>query len=74
MNITIFRQEEGDRFLLTLTRDDSKKVHSFAFDLDTEELKLLNEKISEELKDLNKPEEEIVWNPKSQRHEKVVKK
>ena len=39
MNITIFRQEEGDRFLLTLTRDDSKKVHSFAFDLDVEELK-----------------------------------
>lgn len=74
MYITIFRQEEGEKFLLTLSRDDNKKVHSFAFDLDVEELKLLNEKISEELKDMDKPEEEIVWNPKSQRHEKVVKK
>ena len=75
MNITIFKQEEGQRFLLTLTRDNDKEIHSLAFDLSQEELRQLRDEITRELDDLEKDEfqEEIVWNPRSQRHERVRK-
>ena len=72
MNITIFKQEEGQRFLLTLTRDDDKNLHSLAFDLNREELQQLRDEITREL-EVDNFKEEVVWNPRSQRHEIVRK-
>lgn len=74
MKITIFKQEEGQRFLLTLTRDDDKKLHSLAFDLNQEELQQLKDEITKELEEDNDGfKEEVVWNPRSQRHEYIRK-
>ena len=68
MKINIFRQEEGDRFYITFAYDENQGT-GFAFTLSTEDLKTLGEKISAEIQEMNKPKEEMVWNPRSQRHE-----
>lgn len=75
MKINIFRQEEGKKFQISFS-DVNGNGQEFggSIIMDVEDVKMLNEMISKELQDLNKPEEEIVWNPKSQRHERVIKK
>ena len=60
-----------DQFMISLGFDDG---HQIGMTLDVNDVKTLNEMITKELQNLNQPKEEIVWNPKSQRHEKVVKK
>lgn len=75
MNINIFRQEERKKFQISFSDVNSNgQEFGGSIILDVEDMKILNEKISNELNDLNKPEEEIIWNPKSQRHERVVKR
>ena len=75
MNINIFRQEEGNKFQISFSDVNSNgQEFGGSIILDVEDMKMLNEKISNELNNLNKPEEEIIWNPKSQRHERVVRK
>lgn len=69
MKINIYKAEENNRFYISINRGENE----FRFNLASEELKTLHDKIS---KELNKPEEEkveLVWNPRSQRHE-IVKK
>ena len=69
MKINIYKVEENNRFYISIGRGENE----FRFNLTSEELKTLHDKI---LKELNKPEKEkveMVWNPRSQRHE-VVKK
>ena len=73
MNITVFRQEEGKRFLIKFEDGSGNRDCGFGLTLDVEDVRTLNEKLSAELEDLDKSgfREEIVWNPRSQRHEKV---
>lgn len=76
MKITIYRQEEGRKFLINFDEQTpSGQGHGFAMTLDVEDVKTLNEKLSAELEDLQNSgfREEIVWNPRSQRHEKIKK-
>jgi len=73
MKISIFRKEEGKKFLIQFDEQTpSGQGEGFAMTLDVEDVITLNEMISEELK---KTEEktEVVWNPRSQRHETVKK-
>lgn len=76
MNITIFTQEDGHKFQIVFV-DDKNVDYGFGITLNVEDVRNLNEKLSAELNDLDSKsnfKEEIVWNPKSHRHEKVVKK
>ena len=69
MKFDIYKVGENNRFYISIGRGENE----FRFNLTPEELKTLHDKIS---KELNKPEEEkveLVWNPRSQRHE-IVKK
>ena len=66
MKINIYKQDEGDRFYITFSYDE-KLGTGFAITLSDEDLKTLGEKISAEFKE--SPKEEVVWNPRSQRHE-----
>ena len=73
MKISIFRKEEGKKFLIQFDEQTpSGQGEGFAMTLDVEDVITLNEMISEELK---KTEEktEVVWNPRSQRHETIKK-
>lgn len=71
MKITIYKQEEGKKFLIQFDEQTpSGQGHGFAMTLDVEDVRTLNEMITNELEKLDAPEEEMVWNPRSQRHEK----
>ena len=76
MKINIYKQEEGKKFLITFD-DVTSNGQGFgsSISLDVEDFKVLGEKINAELEDLQKSDfsEEIVWNPRSQRHETVMK-
>ena len=75
MKITIYKHEEGRKFLIKFDEQTpSGQGHGFAMTLDVEDVRTLNEMITNELEKLDAPEEEVVWNPRSHRHEKVVKK
>ena len=69
MKIDIYRKEEGNRFYISISRGEDE----FQFNLTAEELKTLYDEISEELKKTEKEKNEMVWNPRSQRHETVKK-
>ena len=69
MKVNIYRKEEGNRFNISIGRGEDE----FQFNLTPEELEILNDKISEELKKTEKEKNEMVWNPRSQRHETVKK-
>ena len=69
MKIDIYKVGENNRFYISISRGENE----FRFNLTSEELKTLHDKIS---KELNKPEKEkveLVWNPRSKRHEIVNK-
>ena len=67
--IHIYRLEEDDRFNISISRGED----GFEFNLTPEELEILHDKISEELKKTEEKKAELVWNPRSQRHETVKK-
>jgi len=76
MKITIYKQKEGEKFLISFS-DVTSNGQEFggSFTLGIEDFKTLGEKINAELENLDKsePKEEVVWNPRSQRHE-IIKK
>ena len=69
MKINIYKVEENNRFYISIGRGEDE----FRFNLTPEELETLHDKISEELKKTEKDNNELVWNPRSQRHETVKK-
>ena len=69
MKINIYKVEENNRFYISIGRGENE----FRFNLTPEELEILHDKISEELKKTEKEKNEMVWNPRSQRHETVKK-
>ena len=69
MKIDIYRKEEGNRFYISISRGEDE----FQFNLTAEELETLHDKISKELEKTEKESNEVVWNPRSQRHETVKK-
>lgn len=76
MKITIYRQQEGRKFLIQFDEQTpSGQGHGFAMTLDVEDMRTLTNMMVEELADLDKSESktEVVWNPRSQRHETVKK-
>ena len=76
MKITIYRQEEGKKFLIQFDEQTpSGQGHGFAMTLDVEDMRTLTDMMVEELADLDNSESktEVVWNPRSQRHETVKK-
>ena len=76
MNITIFTQEDGHKFQLIFV-DDKNQDYGFGITLNVEDVRTLNEKLSAELNDLDSKsnfKEEVIWNPRSKRHERVTKK
>lgn len=69
MKINIYKTEENNRFYISIGRGENE----FRFNLTPEELKTLHDKISKELNKSEEEKVELVWNPRSQRHE-IVKK
>lgn len=76
MKITIYKQEEGKKFMISFS-DVTSNGQEFggSVTLDVEDFKTLGEKINTELEDLQKSnfKEERIWNPRSKRHETVRK-
>lgn len=73
MNIYIFRQEEGRKFYITFAdRNAEGREFGSAITLDVEDFKTLGEKINAEL-EKTEEKSEVVWNPRSHRHE-IIKK
>ena len=76
MEINIYKQEEGKKFMISFS-DVTSNGQEFggSVTLDVEDFKTLGEKINTELENIQKSEHktEVVWNPRSQRHE-IVKK
>ena len=60
---------KNNRFYISICRGEDE----FQFNLTAEELETLHDKISKELKKTEKENNEMVWNPRSQRHETVKK-
>lgn len=69
MKIDIYKVGENNRFYISISRGENE----FQFNLTAEELETLHDKISDELKKTEKDKNEMVWNPRSQRHETVKK-
>ena len=69
MKVNIYRKEGSNRFYISISRGEDE----FQFNLTPEELEILHDKISEELKKTEKEKNEMVWNPRSHRHETVKK-
>ena len=68
MKVNIYKAK-NNRFNISIGRGENE----FQFNLTAEELETLHDKISEELKKTEKENNEMVWNPRSQRHETVKK-
>ena len=69
MKVNIYRKEGSNRFYISISRGEDE----FQFNLTAEELETLHDEISKELKKTEKESNEVVWNPRSQRHETVKK-
>ena len=69
MKVNIYRKEEGNRFNISIGRGEDE----FQFNLTAEELETLHDEISKELEKTEENKTEVVWNPRSQRHETVKK-
>lgn len=76
MKIDIYKQKGGEKFQISFS-DVTNNGQEFggSVTLDVEDFKTLGEKINVELENLDKsePKEEVIWNPRSQRHE-IIKK
>ena len=69
MKVNIYRKEGSNRFYISISRGEDE----FQFNLTAEERETLHDEISKELKKTEKESNEVVWNPRSQRHETVKK-
>lgn len=69
MKANIYRKKGSNRFYISISRGEDE----FQFNLTAEELETLHDKISKELEKTEKENNEMVWNPRSQRHETVKK-
>ena len=69
MKIDIYKVGENNRFYISISRGEDE----FRFNLTAEELETLYDEISKELEKTEKENNEMVWNPRSQRHETVKK-
>ena len=69
MKIDIYKVGENNRFYISISRGEDE----FQFNLTPEELETLHDKISKELEKTEEENNEMVWNPRSQRHETVKK-
>ena len=69
MKIDIYKVGENNRFYISISRGEDE----FQFNLTVEELETLHNKISKELEKIEENKTEVVWNPRSQRHETVKK-
>ena len=67
MKINIYKAEENNRFYISISRGEDE----FQFNLTPEELETLHDKISKGLKKTEEKKTELVWNPRSHRHETV---
>ena len=67
MKVNIYRKEGSNRFYISIGRGENE----FQFNLTVEELETLHNKISKELEKIEENKTEVVWNPRSQRHETV---
>ena len=67
MKVNIYRKVGSNRFNISIGRGENE----FQFNLTAEELETLHDKISKELEKTEKENNEMVWNPRSQRHETV---
>ena len=67
MKMDIYKVGENNRFYISISRGEDE----FQFNLTAEELETLHDEISKELKKTEKESNEVVWNPRSQRHETV---
>ena len=68
MKVNIYKAK-SNRFNISIGRGEDE----FQFNLTAEELETLHDKISKELEKTKKENNEMVWNPRSQRHETVKK-
>ena len=69
MKVNIYKKEGSNRFNISIGREEDE----FQFNLTPEELETLHDKISKELEKTEEKEAELVWNPRSHRHETVKK-
>ena len=67
MKIDIYKVGENNRFYISISRGEDE----FQFNLTAEELETLHDEISKELEKTEENKTEVVWNPRSQRHETV---
>ena len=67
MKIAIYKVGENNRFYISISRGEDE----FRFNLTAEELETLYDEISKELEKTEENKTEVVWNPRSQRHETV---
>ena len=67
MKIDIYKVGENNRFDISSSRGEDE----FRFNLTAEELETLYDEISKELEKTEENKTEVVWNPRSQRHETV---
>ena len=73
MKIDIYKQKGGEYMISFSDVTSNGQGFGGSVTLDVEDFKTLGEKISEELKKNEKEKTEVVWNPRSQRHE-IIKK
>ena len=69
MKVNIYRKVGSMRCNISIGTGENE----FQFNLTAEELETLHDKISKELEKTEKENNEMVWNPRSQRHETVKK-
>ena len=69
MKIDIYKVGENNRFYISISRGEDE----FQFNLTPEELETLYDEISKKLEKTEENKTEVVWNPRSQRHETVKK-
>ena len=69
MKVNIYRKVGSNRFNISIGRGEDE----FQFNLTAEELETLHDEISKELEKTEEENNEMVWNPRSQRHETVKK-
>ena len=67
MKIDIYKVGENNRFYISISRGEDE----FQFNLTPEELETLHDEISKKLEKTEENKTEVVWNPRSQRHETV---
>ena len=67
MKIDSYKVGENNRFYISISRGEDE----FQFNLTPEELETLYDEISKELEKTEENKTEVVWNPRSQRHETV---